>query len=296
MRAAASFRRPPVHEITRMTPVLRIVSGLMVLTSAVSASAREDEQIVKAEVLADVSAVKPGATFTVGVLLNIQPGWHVYWTNPGDSGVATKVNVHAPKGFKVGDVRFPVPFKFDQFEGVVGYGYEERVLLTAEVTAPQDLPSSASVKIEADVSWLVCKKVCLPGDAKLSLILPVSSDAGKANERVFKAWSDRFPREKDAAIKEMKWTRGDTVTLAVEWMKSPGKVELYPGADEAIEVHKVDVATKGNATRVTVKAGVIPGQKPEREKLPSLLVYTDAEGKRHGVNVAVPLTATAAAP
>src|SRR5687768_8264465 len=71
-------------------------------------------QIVKAELLADTSAVKPGSTFRVGVRLTLEPGWHVYWINPGDSGVATKVKIDAPEGFKVGDVCYPVPTKFDQ--------------------------------------------------------------------------------------------------------------------------------------------------------------------------------------
>src|SRR5688500_219418 len=80
---------------------------------ATSAEAGKQEH-VKAQLLADVSAAKPGATFTLGVLLTLDPHWHVYWTNPGDSGRATSVKFQAPAGVTVGELRYPVPIRFDQ--------------------------------------------------------------------------------------------------------------------------------------------------------------------------------------
>ena len=44
---------------------------------------------VEAQLVADTTAMRPGTTFTLGVLLKLQPEWHVYWTNPGEVGYAT---------------------------------------------------------------------------------------------------------------------------------------------------------------------------------------------------------------
>src|SRR4051794_29301951 len=54
--------------------------------------------IVQATMLADTTAVQPDTTFTLGVLFKVKPGWHIYWRNPGSSGLATKVTWAIPEG------------------------------------------------------------------------------------------------------------------------------------------------------------------------------------------------------
>src|SRR4051794_3025095 len=90
-------------------------------------------ELVRAKLLADVSAIQPGQPFTVGVLLTIEPGWHVYWKNPGDSGLSTSAKWTLPEGFKAGDLQFPVPTRFDLEGGLVNYGYHDEVMLTATI-------------------------------------------------------------------------------------------------------------------------------------------------------------------
>ena len=97
----------------------------------------QERNQVKATLLADVAAVKPGATFNVGVLLEIAPGWHIYWTNPGDSGLPTQVKFQFPEGFKVGDLRYPTPSRFSSPDGAASFGYGGSVLLTAAGARPR---------------------------------------------------------------------------------------------------------------------------------------------------------------
>jgi len=88
-----------------------------------AAAAPAGKDLVTATLLADVDSVKAGKTFNLGVLLKIKPGWHVYWKNPGDSGMATKVNWKLPQGFEAGELRFPVPTRFVQPGDVITFGY-----------------------------------------------------------------------------------------------------------------------------------------------------------------------------
>ena len=76
--------------------------------------AGERKPLVRAELLADVSAVQAGKPFRLGVRLRMADKWHVYWRYPGDAGEATDVAFRAPKGFRVGPIQWPTPVGFDQ--------------------------------------------------------------------------------------------------------------------------------------------------------------------------------------
>ncbi len=117
--------------------------------------------LVHATLVSDVSKIYPGNPFKIGVLLKLEPGWHVYWQNPGDSGLPTKVTLKVPAGYVVGNIQYPLPAKQVSSEAT-NYVYENEVMLIAEITPPKDLSAdSAPIDITANISWLVCKESCL---------------------------------------------------------------------------------------------------------------------------------------
>ena len=94
---------------------------------------------VQAELFADVSAIQPGKPFWLGVHITIDPGWHVYWKNPGDAGLPTSATLSLPDGFTAGPLEFPTPSRFEQPGDIVVFGYENSVMLLT-----QSDPSSQS--------------------------------------------------------------------------------------------------------------------------------------------------------
>src|SRR5205823_8095887 len=144
-----------------------IKSLFIILVLSFQAVAAPPSEKVRAEILADTTAIVPGRAFNVGVLLAIEPQWHVYWMNPGDSGLPTTMKFDLPPGFAVSEVQYPVPTKFLQPGELIAYGYEGSVLLMAKVTPPKDLVAGGAVSIKALASWLVCQEVCIPGKAEL---------------------------------------------------------------------------------------------------------------------------------
>src|SRR4051812_12317095 len=94
---------------------------------------------VAAELLADAASVQPGQTFSVGVILKMKPGWHVYWKNPGDSGAPVSIAITGPEGLRAADVEWPVPISFQQPGDIVGYGYTDTVMFPIAITAPKGL-------------------------------------------------------------------------------------------------------------------------------------------------------------
>src|SRR3954471_11897088 len=94
-------------------------------------AAEAKEGLVAATLLCDRASIQAGKPFDVGVLLKIKPGWHGYWKNPGDSGIATSIDFKLPDGFTVGELQFPVPERIEAPGGIVNYGYTNEVMLLA---------------------------------------------------------------------------------------------------------------------------------------------------------------------
>jgi len=147
------------------------------------------EAPVKAELVAKSQSIQPGQPFMVGIKLDMQPGWDTYWLNPGDSGFPTQVNWELPAGFTAGPLVWPYPERFSS-ESLVGFGYTDTTLLLTEITPPQKLEVGSDVEIKANVTWLACNESCVPGDADLSLGLPVTQSAPQINQLYARDFAD----------------------------------------------------------------------------------------------------------
>lgn len=148
---------------------------------------------VRAELLADVSSVKPGEPFWVGLRQTIRPKWHTYWKNPGDSGLPTEIAWTLPEGVTAGPIVWPRPSVYD-IGGIVNYGFQDEAVLLVQVTPPATL--TGSLPLVAAANWLVCEDVCIPEEATLELVLPVAATAAPAAPatlKVFEAARQRVP-------------------------------------------------------------------------------------------------------
>lgn len=127
----------------------------------------------KISMVTDVEAIVPGQPFKLGILFEMKPDWYVYWKNPGDSGTEPQIEWKLPAGFSAGDLYWPAPTKFST-PPFATFGHKNKALLFVEVTPPSDLQGAETIKFSADVSWLVCKEICVGQDASVVLELPVS--------------------------------------------------------------------------------------------------------------------------
>lgn len=129
---------------------------------------------VEVELLADADHAVPGETAWLAVRLRADAGWHTYWKMAGDSGEATQaVDWAAPEGTSIGEMRWPAP-QWLPFPGsdLVNFGYEGEVILPIPVTFPRNLEGEQAV-IATTVQWYVCELICIPGEQRLELVLPV---------------------------------------------------------------------------------------------------------------------------
>ncbi len=125
---------------------------------------------VSVTLLAEAASVEPGSSFWVGLRQRIAPGWHTYWTNPGDSGEPPTVDWALPEGWKAGPLVFPQPERIP-VGPLMSYGYTNEVVLLTRLTAPATLPTGAPVSLRGHAAWLVCEKICIPEEPDVALTL-----------------------------------------------------------------------------------------------------------------------------
>lgn len=263
---------------------------VLVLLGAGFASADEPPQ-VRARLVADTDRLEPGGTVHIGVLFEMAPGWHIYWSNPGDSGLATAVDLALPDGFEAAGLRWPTPIRFEQPGHLTGYGYEGTTLLAAEVALPRE-PTVGDLKVDADVSWLACREVCVLGSASLvdSWPLPVADAA-------FDRWRRELPG--DDPPFEVSVTGGvdpgsrhGALSLWLRWPEPPDDIGFFPGDVEALRITDVRVQTRGSLTRVDLAVRLLDSGPDRPTGLAAVVAAGDPAEPRSSWEILVPIGVT----
>jgi len=269
-----------------------IALALLTLLGVVSASAQPGKapgDLVRASLLAEPSGVAAGKPFTVGVRMAMKPGWHVYWRNPGDSGLPPEVTWKLPAGFSAGPLQWPVPERIPVAH-LMNFGYEGETVLLATVTPPPSLDPAEPVRLAAKLDYLVCERECVPGSAELSLTLPVAPAAAATQESraLFDAARARLP---EAAPWPARLSReGDRLLLTLDAKDfdpakglDPAKVRsaaFFPYSETAIEnAAPQDLTVDGSGLHLRLTRAT-PSDPMPRE-LPGVLTLAESgEGPR----------------
>lgn len=118
-----------------------------------------DDEAVELVLGSFVTNVSPRDNLWLAATFRIPSGAHIYWQNPGESGLATEVRFDLPPSFRVGPTEYPGPQRFSAERGSVAYGYAGRVTLFAQLSTPADWTEPA--EISAHATWLACSDVCV---------------------------------------------------------------------------------------------------------------------------------------
>ncbi len=203
-----------------------VFSAILLLSPPVRAqSGAPHAAHTRVTLVADVSAVVPGGSFTVGVLMNMDPGWHTYWHNPGDAGLATEIRWDVPAGFVPGDIHWPLPHKSMDSGDVLSYGYSKENMLLVPFTAPASIAPGTTVTLKARVTWLECQNICVPGEASLHVTLPVArGSAQPANSSLFATYEKQVPPA---------WRDGSGLSVSLTAARGGVNVRLTAGEGAA---------------------------------------------------------------
>ncbi len=184
-------------------------------TSAIARTVFEDDAPqLQARLLVTPGREADGAGRRVGVLFDLAEGWHVYWRNPGGTGIAPDLAFGAPH-YQIGELAWPAPQTFEEADGLfTTWGYEGSVLLSAPL-APESRPAAPAEQAEServthvrddetltlDARVLICRTQCVPAEFSLSSPLdPTLSQPDRRRvDRAFAESLARVPLEADDA-------------------------------------------------------------------------------------------------
>ena len=128
-------------------------------------------QHLTAELTSNASAVAPGGQVQAGLVLTLEQGWHVYWINAGDAGEAPAIKWTLPAGITAGAMQFPIPKRLP-LGPLMDFGYEDAAAFPVTLAAA-GTTRPGRLHLDALVTWVVCREVCVPGKAKMGLDLDV---------------------------------------------------------------------------------------------------------------------------
>lgn len=177
------------------------------------------ERLVTASLLTETSEVAPGSTLTIGVQLEMAPGWHIYWMGQNDSGTAPTIEWTLPAGWKAGPISWPAPERYSPTDGLLDYVYHGRAVLLVPLSIPAEAKVGETARLAARVSWLVCKDSCVPGRADLSAQVRVAERSAEPSPRTaerFKAARAALPKPVPTGAQwlSQSWS-GSTLTVKV---------------------------------------------------------------------------------
>src|SRR5215813_4566492 len=156
-----------ISSALRTAPAIALAATLTVAPAVRADGPPDPNSLVKADLVAETTSLAPASTLWVDLHLAVKPGWHVYWRNPGDSGLPTAIDWKLPPGFSPGPINWPVPEHFVQ-NGIGNYGYAGTVDLLVPVAVPNGLAAGQTALLQAEASWLSCSDIRIPGSQKLS--------------------------------------------------------------------------------------------------------------------------------
>ena len=258
-----------------------LVSASVFAAAAVAAAQKTDYASV--ELVAEQASVPAaGGRITTGFFLQPDPGWHAYWLNPGDAGKAPSMDWTLPDGFVAGDLRFPAPHVIP-FHDFNTYGFDEAILLLADVEVPAGLERGTSVEIGGRATWVVCDdELCVPEETDLALTLPVGD--GEIDE----AERDRFGAARRIQPEPVAWPArfailGDRVEFDIA---APADAHepayLFVAPERVVRYGEQTGARIGTGFRFGMAAGT---RVADHEAVDAVLSYRDAAGGDRSVQL-----------
>jgi len=214
------------------------------------------ERHVEAELVAATDSVVAGAPLIVGLRLKHQDEWHTYWQVPGDSGLPTQLQWKLPAGFTAGPIEWPHPKRLPAGP-LMNFGYEGDTLLLTTIQVPPGLNAASPVTLNAKAEWLECREVCIPGDAEVSLTLPVKTTAGPSKHAaLFKTAQAKVPQAvPDLTAKGSIEANRIRVDLGLPASRKLDQVEFFPLEEGRIEPAAAQVLRReGERTAIYLTA------------------------------------------
>lgn len=267
---------------------ISLLVAMLAFPTFSGAAARISAHHLTLELISEQKTIAPGSEFTIALHFALEPGWHVYWVNPGDSGEPPRVEWEMPTGFTAEPLQWPAPRRINDYQ-VVDYGYEDELVLLTRMRVPSRAAGNADLK--ANVKWAVCREVCIADRAQLSLKLPVAgqSQAGPARA-LFERTRAKIPGSAPRSWRVRAAEAKDSFVLTIEG--GAARLPLQPGVEPMffpLEKQQIENAAAQKVERSGNTLRLILKKAENMAKPPTTLqgVITFAPGRAFLINARV---------
>ena len=230
---------------------------------------------------------KPGDKIKVGVHFKLDPGWHIYWKNSGDSGLPTKVKHTVPKGFEIKETQYPVPKTLLREGNILDYGYEDELLLITDLYVPKDATNS-SFKIKSEARWVVCREVCIPGNKELELQFPITKKAVLGDNSFFNVWHSQLPKKISKNKLPFKYSvqkkfsdenKLNFVNITLNWDEEVKNVNIFPNTDRSVYLKEILLKNNRRTSSYSFSPVILKKGENDIEEIEFVISYTDSDGQ-----------------
>jgi thiol:disulfide interchange protein DsbD len=224
---------------------MRLFRSILVMFAVIAAggAARAgtnaaDAAHLHVQLVAPEDEIYPGGKNQIGLYFKLEQGWHVYWKNAGDSGEPPHIKWTLPDGVTAGPLQFPAPKRLP-LGPLMDFGYENEVLYPIKLEVAPTAKNGTAV-LDANVDWLVCREVCIPGKAQLKLALQISSGkpevlSGSGEDAaLMNRLANTMPQPLPTSIKVAFQPTQDGFRLGVETDKRETSAQFFPADQDTI--------------------------------------------------------------
>jgi thiol:disulfide interchange protein DsbD len=218
--------------------ILSVLFPLAVGLPAFGATSSADAPHVHVQLVIPFANLNRGESASAGFYFKLEPGWHIYWKNPGDAGLPPHVSWTLPAGITAGPLQFPAPRRL-ALGPLMDFGYEDEVLFPLTLSVAKTAKSGPTV-LHAKVDWLVCRESCIPGKAELEVsrgVPPMPSEIVQLiSERdLFNRLIGRLPKPLPAVAKAVLQPDQNGFRLTVKTGQKETEATFFPSDQDILD-------------------------------------------------------------
>ena len=178
--------------------ILVLFFAIAASLAARGASNSADVAHLHVQLVIPSQSLSPGDVADAGLYFKIDPGWHIYWQNAGDSGEPPHIKWTLLDGITAGPLQFPAPRRLP-LGPLMDFGYENEVLFPFTLNVASTAKAGHTT-LHAKVDWLVCREVCIPGKAELETVRdvaphPVKTTALASDAEIVRRFVSNLPKD-----------------------------------------------------------------------------------------------------
>ncbi|MBB5518022.1 protein-disulfide reductase DsbD family protein [Amphiplicatus metriothermophilus] len=275
------------------TPFVAALVALIAGAGFAPAEARLESRVVTERAESALYPVRqgfaPGETTWFVFEQHLKPGWHVYWKNPGDSGLPLELDWTLPDSYAVGEIIYPTPERIP-VGPLANFGHHGNPAFLIPVTAPTDAPPGETVAIEIAATWLICEEICVPEEGAFTLSMPVAIEPATDERAAARAEAARADAPQPFDNEALFHIDAGRLTVAMKAPDHPYRETFFfPETERLIEpAAPQTVRAEDGRLMISMKADV--GAQEAGDEIRGVLGLVLRDGTRAGFEIAAART------